>query len=59
MDDIFTYVDGNSSYVQQLSWLVWTRTEDDVDDIFLTPYLFIGSAGTPICSFDTSSIGAA
>ena len=28
VDDIYAYVDGNSSYVQQLSWLVWARTTD-------------------------------
>lgn len=26
IDQIYAYVDGNSSYVQQLSWLVWART---------------------------------
>jgi len=30
VDDIYAYVDGNSSYVQQLSWLVWARTENNV-----------------------------
>jgi len=32
VDDIYTYVDGNSSYVQQLSWLVWARTENEVNE---------------------------
>ena len=32
VDDIYAYVDGNSSYVQQLSWLVWARTERDVNE---------------------------
>lgn len=31
VDDIYTYVDGNSSYVQQLSWLVWARTDKEVN----------------------------
>ena len=31
VDDIYAYVDGNSSYVQQLSWLVWARTDKDVN----------------------------
>jgi len=30
VEDIYSYVDGNSSYVQQLSWLVWARTADKV-----------------------------
>ena len=32
IDDIYTYVKGDSSYIQQLSWLVWTRTENEVTD---------------------------
>ena len=32
VDDIYTYVDGNSYYVQQLSWLVWARTENEVNE---------------------------
>ena len=31
IDDIYAYVDGNSSYVQQLSWLVWARTENEAN----------------------------
>ena len=27
ISDIYTYVDGNSSYMQQLCWLVWVNTE--------------------------------
>lgn len=29
---ICDYVDGNSSYVQQLAWIVWSRTEKEVSD---------------------------
>ena len=29
INQIYAYVDGNSSYVQQLSWLVWARTSID------------------------------
>ena len=36
VDDIYDYVDGNSSYVQQLSWLVWTRTDEDVNEEIIT-----------------------
>ena len=32
IDDIYAYVDGNSSYVQQLSWLTWARTEKNVNE---------------------------
>jgi len=32
VDDIYTYVDGNSSYMQQLSWLIWARTENEVNE---------------------------
>ena len=32
VDDIYAYVDGNSSYVQQLSWLIWARTEKEVTE---------------------------
>lgn len=35
IDDIYAYVDGNSSYVQQMSWLVWTRTEKEVNEEIL------------------------
>ena len=35
VDDIYAYVDGNSSYVQQLSWLVWARTEKEVNEDIL------------------------
>ena len=35
VDDIYTYVDGNSSYVQQLSWLVWARTDQEVNEAIL------------------------
>ena len=27
INDIYTYIDGNSSYMQQLCWLVWVNTE--------------------------------
>ena len=36
VDDIYAYVDGNSSYVQQLSWLVWARTTNDANSDILT-----------------------
>lgn len=32
IDRIYAYVDGNSSYVQQLSWLVWSRTTEEVNE---------------------------
>ena len=32
VDDIYAYVDGNSSYMQQLSWLIWARTENEVNE---------------------------
>ena len=35
VDNIYAYVDGNSSYVQQLSWLVWARTMNNVDSEML------------------------
>lgn len=35
VDDIYAYVDGNSSYVQQLSWLTWARTEKEVNEDIL------------------------
>ena len=35
INDIYTYVDGNSSYVQQLSWLVWARTTQEADEEIL------------------------
>ena len=36
VEDIYSYVDGNSSYVQQLSWLVWMRTENEVSEEIIT-----------------------
>jgi len=36
INDIYAYVDGNSSYVQQLSWLTWARTEKEVNEEILT-----------------------
>ena len=36
IDQIYAYVDGNSSYVQQLSWLVWAHTTNDVNEEILT-----------------------
>ena len=36
INQIYAYVDGNSSYVQQLSWLVWARTTNDVNEEILT-----------------------
>ena len=35
IDDIYAYVDGNSSYIQQLSWLVWARTTHEADEEIL------------------------
>lgn len=32
VEKIYSYVDGNSSYVQQLSWLIWARTIDKVNN---------------------------
>ena len=32
IDDIYAYVDGNSSYMQQLCWLVWARTNLEVTE---------------------------
>ena len=32
IDKIYAYVDGNSSYVQQLSWLVWARTTNEANE---------------------------
>ena len=32
IEDIYAYVDGNSSYMQQLCWLVWARTNHEVTD---------------------------
>ena len=32
IEDIYAYVDGNSSYMQQLCWLVWARTEQEVTE---------------------------
>ncbi len=32
ISDICDYVDGNSSYIQQLAWIVWSRTEKEVSD---------------------------
>ena len=36
IDQIYAYVDGNSSYVQQLSWLIWARTTNYVNEEILT-----------------------
>lgn len=36
IDQIYAYVDGNSSYVQQLSWLIWARTTGEVNEEILT-----------------------
>ncbi len=36
IEEIYSYVNGDSSYIQQLSWLVWTRTETEVTDEVLT-----------------------
>ena len=36
VEDFYSYVDGNSSYVQQLSWLVWMRTDNDVSEEIIT-----------------------
>lgn len=36
IDDIYSYVNGDSSYIQQLSWLIWTRTENEVTDEVLS-----------------------
>ena len=33
---IYEYVDGNSSYVQQLSWLIWIATDKVVNDEIFT-----------------------
>ena len=35
VEEICNYVDGNSSYVQQLCWLVWTRTAVEASDEIL------------------------
>ena len=35
IDQIYAYVDGNSSYIQQLSWLIWARTTDEVNEEIL------------------------
>jgi hypothetical protein len=35
VNDIYAYTDGNSSYVQQLSWLVWMRTESEANEEIL------------------------
>lgn len=32
IEEIYGYVKGDSSYMQQLSWLVWARTENEVTD---------------------------
>lgn len=32
IEDIYKYVDGNSSYIQQLSWIIWSKTDDEVTD---------------------------
>jgi hypothetical protein len=36
IDDIYAYVDGNSSYVQQLCWLVWARTDAQANEEIVT-----------------------
>ena len=36
IDDIYAYVDGNSSYVQQLCWLVWARTAAQANEEIVT-----------------------
>ena len=36
IDQIYAYVDGNSSYIQQLSWLVWAHTTNEVNEEILT-----------------------
>jgi hypothetical protein len=36
IDDIYAYVDGNSSYVQQLCWLVWARTDAQAKEEIVT-----------------------
>ncbi|MBP5476828.1 MAG: ATP-binding protein [Paludibacteraceae bacterium] len=36
VSDIYDYTDGNSSYIQQLCWLVWTRTEGEASEEILT-----------------------
>lgn len=35
IEDMYVYVDGNSSYIQQLCWLVWARTEREVTEEIL------------------------
>lgn len=35
VSDIYDYTDGNSSYIQQLCWLVWTRTEGEASEEIL------------------------
>ena len=35
IDEIYSYVDGNSSYMQQLCWLVWAHTDMEVTDVIL------------------------
>ena len=35
VSDIYDYTDGNSSYVQQLCWLVWTRTDGEATEDIL------------------------
>ena len=35
INQIYAYVDGNSSYVQQLSWLVWARTSNEANEEIL------------------------
>jgi hypothetical protein len=36
IEDIYAYVDGNSSYVQQLCWLVWARTDAQANEEIVT-----------------------
>ena len=30
VEEIYNYVDGNSSYIQQLAWIVWSKTQTEV-----------------------------
>ena len=36
IEDIYAYVDGNSSYMQQLCWLLWARANQEVTDEIIT-----------------------
>lgn len=35
IEELYNYVDGNSSYVQQLCWLVWSRTTNEATNDIL------------------------